>query len=140
MLYNLEQFTREYMAFNAAELFTLARLFKPISFDENDFVIEKSQNVSNIYFLDRGVLKSYIENNGRMYDVKFYFNPIFFSDLNGLINRKELIKKIVIVKKSNLFVANFEDIKKLNEKSEKHKLFFKMILEEDYMFDSSFIV
>ena len=140
MLHSLEQFTKKYVEFNATELFTLASLFKPILFNENDFVIKKSQHISNIYFLDNGVLKSYIENNNRMYHVKFYFSPIFFSDLNAVIYRKETTRNFVTVKKSNVFIANFEDIIKLNEKSEKHKRFFKMIFEDDYMFNSNFIM
>jgi hypothetical protein len=118
----------------------LASLFKPISFNENDFVIKKSEPVSNIYFLDSGVLKSYIENNNKMFSVKFYFSPIFFSDLNAVINRKETTRNFVTVKKANIFMANFEDIIRLNEKSEKHKRFFKMIFEDDYMFNSNFIM
>jgi hypothetical protein len=135
MLHNLEQFTRKYIEFNSDELFTLASLFKPISSNKNDFVIKKSQSVSNIYFLDSGVLKSYLENNNRMYNIKFYFNPIFFSDLNAIINKKGSTINFVTVKNSNIFIADFEDIIKLNEKSEKHKLFFKMIFEDDYMFN-----
>ncbi|MCZ8091125.1 MAG: hypothetical protein O9282_13080 [Flavobacterium sp.] len=140
MLHSLEKFTKKYVVFNAVELFTLASLFKPISFNENDFVIKKSEPVSNIYFLDSGVLKSYIENNNKMFSVKFYFSPIFFSDLNAVINRKETTRNFVTVKKANIFMANFEDIIRLNENSEKHKRFFKMIFGDDYMFNSNFIM
>jgi signal-transduction protein with cAMP-binding, CBS, and nucleotidyltransferase domain len=139
MLHSLEQFTRKYVAFNATELFTLAHLFQPLSFNENDYVIKKSQSISNIYFLDSGVLKSYSENNDSIHQLKFYFNPIFFSDLTAIINKNGSTKNVVTVKKSNVFMANFEDILQLNEKSEKHKLFFAMIFEDDYMFNSKFI-
>lgn len=138
MLHSLEQFTKKYVEFNATELFTLASLFKPISLNENDFVIKKNQDISNIYFLDKGVIKSYIENHNKMYNVKFYFNPIFFSDFNAIINKNKSTRIFVTVKKSNVFMANFEDIIKLNAKSEKHKRFFKMIFEDDYMFNSNF--
>lgn len=138
MLHSLEQFTKKYVEFNFTELFTLASLFKPVSFNENELIIKKSQRVSNIYFLDSGVLKSYIENNNRMYNVKFYFSPIFFSDLNAIINKKGTNRNFTSVKKSNIFMASFEDIKKLNTISEKHKHFFKMIFEDDYMFNYIF--
>jgi len=134
MLHSLEQFTKKYVEFTSAELFLLASLFKPISFNENDIVINKSEPVTNIYFLDNGVIKSFIENNNRIYNVKFYFNPIFFSDLNAIINKKESTRNFVTVKKTSVFIANFETIMKLNAKSKNHKLFFKMIFEDDYMF------
>ncbi|MEM0578057.1 hypothetical protein [Flavobacterium polysaccharolyticum] len=135
MLHSLEQFTRKYVEFNSTELFTLASLFTSISFNENDIVIKKNQQVSYIYFLDSGVLKSYIENNNNIYNIKFYFNPIFFSDIDALLKRKESTRNFVTVKESNVFMANFEDIIRLNEKSEKHKCFFEMIFEDDYMFN-----
>ena len=138
MLHSLEQFTRKYIAFNTAELFTLASLFESISLNENDFVIQKSQYVSSIYFLDSGVLKSYLENNNKVYNVKFYFGPIFFSDLHALINKTESTRNFVTVKKSNVFMANFEHIVHLTEKSERHNCFFKMIFNDDYMFDYNF--
>ncbi|MCA6422467.1 MAG: cyclic nucleotide-binding domain-containing protein [Flavobacterium sp.] len=137
MLHSLEQFTKKYVEFNASELFTLASLFKPVSFNENDFIIKKSQRVSNIYFLDSGVVKSYIEKNNRMYNVKFHFKPILFSDLNAIINKKKSTRTFVTVKKSNVFMANFDDILKLNENSEKHKRFFEMIFEDDYVVNSN---
>lgn len=140
MLHSLEQFTRKYVDFNSAELFELASLFKPMSFNENEFIIKKSQYVSYIYFLDSGVLKSYIENNNKMFNVKFYFSPIFFSDLHAIVKRNQSTKNFVSVKKSNVFMANFDDIVKLNTKSEKHQRFFKMIFEDDYMFNSNFII
>jgi len=139
MLHNLEKFTSKYVSFTTEEIFELASIFKPLLVQENDFVIKKGQNVSNIYFLDNGVLNSYIENNNRMFNVKFYFSPIFFSDLNAIKNQTQSSRNFVTVKKSNVFIANFEDIIKLNAKSEKHKLFFKMIFEDDYMFNSNFI-
>lgn len=135
MLHNLEQFTRKYVEFTTEELFTLAHLFEPLTFNENEFVIAKNQDIVNLYFLDNGVLKSYIENNNRMYHVKFYFSPIFFSDLNAVMKRKETNRNFVTVKKSDVFIAKLEDIKKLNAKSEKHNLFFKMIFKDDYMFN-----
>lgn len=137
MLHSLEQFTKKYIEFNASELFTLASLFKPLSFNEDDFVIKKNQHVSNIYFLDSGVVKSYIEKNDRMHNVKFHFKPILFSDLNAIINKKKSTRTFVTVKKSNVFMANFDDILKLNENSEKHKRFFEMIFEDDYVFNSN---
>lgn len=140
MLHSLEIFTKKYVEFNTTELFTLASLFKPISFNEDNFVIKKSEHVSSIYFLDSGVIKSYHENNNKVYNVKFYYSPIFFSDLKAIINRRESTRTFVTVKNSYVFMANFEDIIKLNEKSEKHKRFFKMIFEDDYMFNSNFIM
>jgi signal-transduction protein with cAMP-binding, CBS, and nucleotidyltransferase domain len=130
MLHSLEQFTRKYVDFTTAELFTLASLFKSISLNENDFVIQKSQQVSHIYFLDSGVLKSYHDNNNKVYNVKFYFGPIFFSDLHALINKTNTTRNFVTVKKSRVFIANFEDILNLAEKSERHNSFFKMIFKD----------
>ncbi|NHN24095.1 hypothetical protein FIA58_000265 [Flavobacterium jejuense] len=137
MLHSLQQFTRKYMEFNATELVTLASLFKPIACNENAFVIKKRQHISNIYFLNSGVLKSYRENNNRKYNVKLYYNPILFSDLNALTNRTPSTRNFVITKKATVFMANFEDIIRLNAKSEKHDFFFKMIFEEEYMFNSN---
>ncbi|MFY8186423.1 MAG: hypothetical protein ACOVLC_00545 [Flavobacterium sp.] len=65
MLYNLEQFTIKYVYFTTEEIFLLADIFKPHTYQENDFVIKKGQYISNIYFLNYGVLKSYIQGNER---------------------------------------------------------------------------
>jgi hypothetical protein len=137
MLHNLEKFTSKYISFTTEEIFVLASIFKPLSVKENDFIIEKGDFVSNVYFLDNGVLKSYIENNNKIYKVKFYFSPIFFSDLHALNNKKESIINFIIVKNSNIFMANFQDIMKLNEKSIKYKDFFNMIFEDQYLFNSN---
>ena len=71
-----------------------------------------------------------------MFHVKFYFSPIFFSDLNAVIDRKESKRNFVTVKKSNIFIADFEDIQNLNKKSSAHQRFFKIIFKDDYMFNS----
>lgn len=81
------------------------------------------------------MLKSFVENDEKIYFEKFYFNPIFFSDINALKNKKKSQINFVAIKKSDLFSANFEDIIKLTESSKKHKLFFKKIFEDDYMFN-----
>ena len=139
MLHNLEKFTSKYISFTTEEIFVLASIFKPFSVKENDFIIKNGDFVSNVYFLDNGVLKSYIENNNKICKVKFYFSPIFFSDLHALNNKKESIINFIIVKNSNIFTTNFQDIMKLCESSEKYEKFFKMIFEDDYMFNSSSI-
>jgi len=63
MLYNLEKVTKKYVIFTAEELFSLAKLFQPLSILDSNLIMEKGKLVSTIYFLDNGVLKSYIENN-----------------------------------------------------------------------------
>jgi CRP-like cAMP-binding protein len=135
MLYSLEEFTRKYVNFSSAELIALASLFKPMNLKQDDMVIKKGEIVTSIYFLDNGILKSYLDKNGRCCNVKFYFKPIFFSDLDAICNGKETSKCFVTIRKANVFIAYFEDVIKLSAKSEKHKLFFRMIFEDHYMFD-----
>lgn len=134
MLYSLEEFSRKYVNFTAAELIALASLFKPMKLKQDEMVIKRSEIVTSIYFLDYGVLKSYLDKNGRCCNVKFYFKPIFFSDLDAICNGKETRRCFVPVRKASVFRACFEDVVQLSAKSEKHKLFFKMIFDDHYMF------
>ncbi|MFY7742573.1 MAG: hypothetical protein ACOVQR_08000 [Flavobacterium sp.] len=135
MLYSLVQFTKNYVDYNTSELVELASLFKPISLNKNEVVLINKEPLSDIFFLEQGVLKSYLENDEKIYFEKFYFNPIFFSDLNALVNKKKSQINFVAIKNSDLFKANFEDIINLTESSKKHNLFFKKIFEDDYMFN-----
>ena len=135
MLHNLEKFTRRYFAFSVEELFSIANLFEPVSIDKKDILIKTGPLDAAIYFLDNGILKSYIEKNKKQYDTKFYFGPVFFSDSAG-IRKLESARSFVTVKEQEVFIAKFEDVVALNEKSENHKRFFEMIFEHNDLFNS----
>lgn len=137
MLHNLERFTRKYVLFNSEELFKMVKLFQPLSIEESNFVIQGNQSVSHIYFLDNGEIKSYIENKGKQHKVKFYFAPVFFSDVNAIKKGSRAKANFVTIKESSIFYAKFSDISKLTAKSTKHKSFFEMIFEDNYMFDAN---
>ena len=135
MLYSLVQFTTKYVNFSTTELILLARLFRPIILNKNETVIKDHLPLTDIYFLEKGILKSFSKNDTSLYKQKIYFYPIFFSDLNAILHQKESMVNYFAIKKSYIFKANFEDIIDLSESSKKHNLFFKKIFEDDYMFN-----
>lgn len=135
MLYNLEKFSSDYLKFTTEELFLLASLFEPAIYQEDNFIIKKGQLISDIYFLNNGVLKSYRECHKEEIKIKFYFGPVFFSDLNALHTKTETTRNFVAFRESEVFIAKFEAIKNLNQKSKKHNTFFKMLYRDSYLFD-----
>jgi len=90
-------------------------------------------------FLDKGVLKSYIQRSEREMCVKVYNESGFFTDLNALVKLEKTKRNVIAIKNSCIFIANFQDLKLLCSKSEKHKFFFELIFKDDYMFNSKLL-
>lgn len=134
MLHNLEKFTRDYIVFSTEELFMLANLFQPLAIKEDRFIIKQGELVSNIYFLNNGIIKTFTAFDDKELETKFYFKPIFFSDINAILTNTTSQSTCIATLEATVFFANFEAIKKLAKKSEKHTTFFKMIFKEHYLF------
>lgn len=134
MLHNLEKFTKDYLVFSTEELFLLANLFKPLTVDENKFIISKGQIISDIYFLNNGLLKSFTRQNNKR-NMKFYHGPVFFSDLTAIQKNDPSKRNFLPSNVTDIFIAKFDEIKNLRVKSKKHDNFFKIIFKDQYLFD-----
>lgn len=134
MLYNLKKIASDYVNFTTDELFLIASLFKSLPTNKEKYIIEKGQFISDIYFLNSGILRSYIQNDTKEENVKFYFGPLFFSDLESIVSKSKTLRNFITVNESDIYVAKFEEIKILNFTSKKHQYFFNKIFKNQYLF------
>lgn len=135
MLFNLQKFCHDYIQFNSNELFEIANLFKPKSIKKEELIYSEGQIINEIYFLNNGIVKSFRNHKNKQIEDKFFFNATFISDLNSIQSQKETKKSLIAITNVEIYVADFEDINLLMQKSEKHKQFFSTLFKDRYLFN-----
>lgn len=138
MLYNLQKFCQDYAAFSTSELFQISHLFKLKQVEKGQIIFAAGQLVTEIYFLNSGVLKWFRDENYHHTEVKFYMNPTFLTDLNSIQSHTITDYTLIAMSEVEIYHADFEIIHLLMLESESHNNFFTKLFKDHYLFNLDF--
>jgi len=80
----LKNFIKSKIHLEEKELDEICECFKPIAIPENRYLLKKGQYTNSYYFIRKGALRIYFENNGKQTNAWFAFENDFFADLSSL--------------------------------------------------------
>lgn len=97
------------------EINVALNLFKPVSFPKGENLLSEGKVCKNLYFINSGLTKSYLLNEGKVYIRQFAGND-FVVDLGSFLSKKFLLPLITL-----LFCFSCENDKGSNEKQKSTK-------------------
>lgn len=137
MLYNLQKFSQDFIQFSPSELFKITYVFKLKHFSKGQIVFPAGEQISQIYFLNKGVLKSYKYEGAEPEEVKFYLNPTFLTDLQSIQSNQVSLYTLITMSEVEIYHADFDTIYSLMQQSAKHHTFFSSLFKDRYLFNVS---
>lgn len=138
MLYNLQKFSQDFIQFSPSELFQITHVFKLTQLSKGQIVFPAGQLVQQLYFLNKGVLKSYKDEGSEPEEVKFYLNPTFLTDLQSIHTKQATQYTLITMSDVEIYYADFGTIYSLMQQSVKHNTFFNKIFKDRYLFNIRF--
>lgn len=115
------------------EVLFLHNVFEELSFQEGEIILNKGEICKYIYFIEKGILKTYFTNE----DGKEAINGIaiennFCTSISSFINQLPSEETIKTLEKTRLICINFRNFKLLMERFPVYKEIYIKILE-DYL-------
>lgn len=134
MIDNLKTFVSRFAKLTDEELQVFASIFTPIVVNKLDHLFLENQMMSNIYFVNDGLLRGYYNNNDTEVTTNFYFGPTMLTDLIAVRENVPTKLNLQALKTSHCMVAKFSDLDILVDKYPNIETVFFKFLEILYLF------
>jgi CRP-like cAMP-binding protein len=118
-------------------LFQITYVFKLKYFSKGQIVFPSGEQIRQLYFLNKGVLKSYKYEGAEPEEVKFYLNPTFLTDLQSIQSNQVSLYTLITMSEVEIYHADFDTICSLMQQSAKHHTFFSSLFTDRYLFNVS---
>lgn len=110
----------------------ISEIFEEKTFEEDEVILKKGNVCNYIYFIEKGVLKTYFEEGGKESINGIAIDNNFCTSVASFINQTPSSESIRTLEKTKLIYINFRNFKLLIEKYPIYKdLYIKII--EDYL-------
>lgn len=96
-----------------SEISDALNYFKPVSFQKGDFLLSEGQVCKNLYFINSGLTKSYLLNEGKEHIRQFAAENDFVVDLGSLLSQHKSAFFIQTLESTEALKITFEDLDKL---------------------------
>ncbi len=102
-------------------------LFKTMRFRKRQFVIQEHQQVSSIYFVEKGLLKSsYVDNSGKEHILQFASNQWWVSDFDAFFRQGTSKIAVDCIEDSHLLALTYKDLEEICKNHSKIEHFFRV--------------
>lgn len=131
---NLTIFLSRFAKLTDDELEAFIGIFSPISIKKMDHLFLENDFVSNIYYINDGIMRGYYNKGNTEVTTNFYFGPTIMTDLTAVRSDKPTQMNVQALKHSNCMVAKFSDLDFLVDKYPNIESVFFKFLEQLYLF------
>ena len=131
---NLRFFLSRFANLSEVELEAFVAIFTPISIKKLNHLFLENDMVSEIYYIDDGIMRGYYNKGNTEITSNFYFGPTIITDLIAVRSNKPTQMNIQALKHSNCMVAKFSDLDDLVDKYPNIETVFFKFLEHLYLF------
>lgn len=95
------------------EINVALNLFKPISFQKGENLLSEGKVCKNLYFINSGLTKSYLLNEGKEYIRQFAVENDFVVDLGSFLSQKKSAFFIQTLEKTDALKITYEELDNL---------------------------
>ncbi len=134
MIENLSVFVSRFSKLSEEELSALAAIFTPVFVRKLDHLFLEKETVSNIYFINDGILRGYYNNGHNEVTTNFYFGPTMMTDLISVRSNLPTQMNVQALRDAHCMVAKFSDLDALIDTHPNIETVFFYLLEHLYLF------
>lgn len=131
---NLRFFLSRFAKLSEEELEAFVAIFTPFSIKKLDHLFLENDMVSQIYFINDGIMRSYYNKANTEITTEFYFGPTIMTDLLAVRSNQPTQMNVQALKHSTCMVAKFSDLDNLIDKYPIIETVFFKFLEHLYLF------
>lgn len=135
MLYqNLKTFTSRFANLSQEESEVLLAIFKPFPIKRLNHLFLEGEHISDIFFINEGVMRGYYIKEGKEYTTNFYFGPTIMTDVTSVRKKVPTLMNVQALKTTDCLVAKFSDLEELTDKYPIIDDIFFKFMEHLYLF------
>ncbi|WP_298152372.1 Crp/Fnr family transcriptional regulator [Flavobacterium sp.] len=131
---NLRFFLSRFANLSEQELEAFTAIFTPISVKKLDHLFLENDMVSDIYYINDGIMRGYFNKQSTDITTNFYFGPTMMTDLVAVRSNKPTQMNVQALKHTNCMVAKFSDLDDLIDAYPTMASVFFKFLEHLYLF------
>ena len=131
---NLIFFLSRFGRLTEEELEAFVAIFTPLHIKKLDHLFLENDMVSQIYYIDEGIMRGYYNKENTEITTNFYFGPTIMTDLIAVRDKEPTKMNIQAIKDSICMVAEFSDLDDLVDKYPNIESIFFKFLEHLYLF------
>ncbi len=121
---------KKYIKLTDDEVELVKTLFTAKSVKKGDTILEEGKVCQSLFFVSKGLLRHYINFDGKELTIHFSEENTFVCDYDSLISRKKSDKTIEALEETELYVISFDRLQKFYETIKYGDRFGRLLLEE----------
>ena len=123
---------KNYIFLSDKETELIKTLFHECSFKKNESILEQGKTCKFLYYVNRGLLRHYINYNGKEISIHFNEENNFASDYQSFITQSFSNETIIALENTDLFSINYNDLQTLYTEIQYGERLGRFLLEEFY--------
>lgn len=105
-------------------------ILKPVEFKKNDYVLKQGHICKGIYYLEKGVVRTYFLKEGKEFNKAFNFDNEFLREIESLSNNTPSVNYIQALEDSRLIFIDKHKLTDLYQSSSFFQTLGRKILEQ----------
>jgi CRP/FNR family transcriptional regulator, anaerobic regulatory protein len=131
MLDNLFKFINSKIEISWAEISQIEPYITAKNYTKNDFLLKEGEYCPFIGFLNSGLIRSYILNDGKEMTTQFIFENCFFTYLEGLLQAVPSHKNFVALENCQTLTIKKTDLPEILNINPKFESIFRLLLFDE---------
>ncbi|MCP9755968.1 Crp/Fnr family transcriptional regulator [Lacihabitans sp. CCS-44] len=131
MLDKLKIFIRSKIEISDEEILQIQPYISTKNYSKNDFIIKEGEYCHFIGFLNSGLIRSYLHDDGKELTTQFIFENCFFTYLEGLLQEISSHKNFVALEDCEALILKKNDLPKILELNPKFESIFRHLLFDE---------
>jgi Cyclic nucleotide-binding domain. len=122
---------RVHLSIEEADL--LLDFFSEATFQKKEFLLQKDQQCTDLFFVREGILRSFFLNeSGKECTVMFAAKDWWITDMPCFLNRRPAMISIQAIKNSSVLTLNKNDLERIFDSVPSFNIFFRKLMENAY--------
>lgn len=110
---NLRAFTSLFATVTDEEFEAYISLYKPVYVKKMDYLFSEGDIITDIYYIDSGLMRAYYQKEGDEYTMGFHFAPFIITDIFALREKVPCALNMQALKNSECYKINIEELEAL---------------------------
>lgn len=110
---NLRAFTSLFTTVTDEEFEAYFALYKPVYVKRMDYLFREGDQITDVYYIDKGSMRAYYQKEGDEYTMGFHFAPFIITDIFSLREKKPCALNMQALKDAECYKIDIEELEAL---------------------------